>query len=340
MCDQIHNCFEELMACNIHNRHSLCGHVPDMEKDMQSARSYFSSIISSKLPTLMGDPRRSSTCGQGMLQRLLSCSASTEDHGNRAGITFVLSSSLRSSRGFSCSWVWTNSSSMRSQSLTRSSFSRRSLHLALGVMFGSLEPKPPAASRRFCFLPIRGGGTGGSHFFFFSCPARDTPVARGLQKGHQQRQPRPARVAGPGPSARPALPGRPGSRLGHSGLAPSRRSPPGRPLGCRPPARAVSEPGPAGGRPEWSRVGRRRAGSLLPLQGGGGDRRWLSARAGPCLHRSGRLPARARDPAPAVASSAVMRGFGLVVEWTHPARTILLQAQHGLEVVITRILRS
>ena len=50
---------------------------------------------------------------------------------------------------------------------TRSSFSSRSLHLALGVMVGILEPSP-AAFRRRCLRPTRGGGGGGSHFFFFS----------------------------------------------------------------------------------------------------------------------------------------------------------------------------
>lgn len=50
----------------------------------------------------------------------------------------------------------------------RSSLSSRSLHFALGVTVGSLEPRPLAASRLRCFLPTRGGGAGGSHFFFFS----------------------------------------------------------------------------------------------------------------------------------------------------------------------------
>lgn len=57
---------------------------------------------------------------------------------------------------------------MSSQSFTRSSFSRRSLHLAVGVTAGSLEPRPAARPRLRCFLPTRGGGTGGSYFFFLS----------------------------------------------------------------------------------------------------------------------------------------------------------------------------
>lgn len=50
----------------------------------------------------------------------------------------------------------------------RSSFSSRRRQRAEGVTVGSLLPRPPAASRFFCFLPTRGGGAGGSHFFFFS----------------------------------------------------------------------------------------------------------------------------------------------------------------------------
>jgi hypothetical protein len=41
----------------------------------------------------------------------------------------------------------------------------------LGVTVGSFEPRPDCASRLRCFLPTRGGGAGGSHFFFFSCKA-------------------------------------------------------------------------------------------------------------------------------------------------------------------------
>ena len=68
--------------------------------------------------------------------------------------TLVLSSSLRSSCGLSRSWFCTNSSSISSQSLTRSSLSRRSLHLAVGVMVGSLLPSAEAVSR----LRRRGAG--------------------------------------------------------------------------------------------------------------------------------------------------------------------------------------
>ena len=83
--------------------------------------------------------------------------------------TLVLSSSFRSSWGLSRSWFCTNSSSMSSQSFTRSSFSRRSLHLALGVIVGSLVPKLEPLSRRFCLRPTLAGAAGGSHFFFLSC---------------------------------------------------------------------------------------------------------------------------------------------------------------------------
>jgi hypothetical protein len=61
----------------------------------------------------------------------------------------------------------------------RSILSSRSLHLALGVTVGSLLPRPLAASRFLCFLPTRGGGAGGSHFFFFSCRSRSV-----LSRGH------------------------------------------------------------------------------------------------------------------------------------------------------------
>ena len=57
---------------------------------------------------------------------------------------------------------------MYERALTRSSLSSLSLHLALGVMVGILEPSP-AASRRRCLRPTLGGGGGGSHFRFFSC---------------------------------------------------------------------------------------------------------------------------------------------------------------------------
>jgi len=57
------------------------------------------------------------------------------------------------------------------RALTRSSLSSLSLHLALGVMVGILEPSP-AASRRRCLRPTLGGGGGGSHFRFFSCGAQ------------------------------------------------------------------------------------------------------------------------------------------------------------------------
>ena len=97
-----------------------------------------SSMISSRVPTDMGDPRRSST--------------------------LLFSSSARSVCGLIRSWFATNSSSMSSQSLTRSSLSLRSMHLLAGVTFGRrLAPSMPFF---FTFLPTRVGGAGGCHFFF------------------------------------------------------------------------------------------------------------------------------------------------------------------------------
>ena len=63
---------------------------------------------------------------------------------------------------------------MSSQSLTLSSFSSRSLHLALGVIVGNFVPKLEPLSRRFCFRPTLAGAAGGSHFFFFSYQMRDS----------------------------------------------------------------------------------------------------------------------------------------------------------------------
>ena len=54
----------------------------------------------------------------------------------------------------------------------RSILSSRSLHLALGVTVGSLVPRLLPWLRLRSRLPTRGGGAGGSHFFFgLSCPA-------------------------------------------------------------------------------------------------------------------------------------------------------------------------
>ncbi len=93
--------------------------------------------------------------------------------GGGAARALERSTSLRSSCGLSRSWLATNSCSISSQSLTRSSLSSRSLHLAFGVIAGSLEPRLDACAARRCLRPTRGGGGGGSHFFFFSCgPAR------------------------------------------------------------------------------------------------------------------------------------------------------------------------
>ena len=61
---------------------------------------------------------------------------------------------------------------MRSQSFTLSSFRSLSLHLAVGVTVGSFVPSPDDWLPFFSFLPTLGGGTGGSHFFFFSSPCR------------------------------------------------------------------------------------------------------------------------------------------------------------------------
>lgn len=78
--------------------------------------------------------------------------------------TFVRSSSARSVCGLIRSWFATNSSSMRSQSLTRSSLSLRSMHLLAGVTFG--RRFAPSRPFFFTFFPTLVGGGGGCHFFF------------------------------------------------------------------------------------------------------------------------------------------------------------------------------
>ena len=104
--------------------------------------AWLSSMISSRDPTPIGDPRRSSI--------------------------LVRSSSCFSSRGFRRSMFETYSSSISSQSLIRSSRIFRSLHLLLGATCGSLNPPKPLCATFLAFFPTRVGGAGGSHCFFFS----------------------------------------------------------------------------------------------------------------------------------------------------------------------------
>lgn len=55
--------------------------------------------------------------------------------------------------------------------MTRSNLRRRRRQRAVGVMVGSLAPRAPAPPRLRCLFPTRGGGTGGSNFFFFCISA-------------------------------------------------------------------------------------------------------------------------------------------------------------------------
>lgn len=100
-------------------------------------------MSSSRVPTLSGEPRRSST--------------------------FDLSSSFRSSCGFNRSWFATYSSSISSQSFILSNLSWRSLHFAVGTTVGNFVPNAEAPGRLRCFFPTLGGGGGGSYFFLCSC---------------------------------------------------------------------------------------------------------------------------------------------------------------------------
>jgi hypothetical protein len=99
----------------------------------------------------------------------------------RRSSTLLFSSSARSVWGLIRSWFPTNSSSMSSQSLTRSSLSLRRRHLDAGVTLGSrFAPSRPFF---FSFFPTRVGGAGGCHFFFSGffflspcCPSGMNPL--------------------------------------------------------------------------------------------------------------------------------------------------------------------